>query len=633
MTRARANVMLRLVAIGCAWIAASAQIETVRAAESVVPRVLLLHSADVMLPASMRQDRMTRSAIQAAVDGPVDFYSESFDSYRMPGVSKEERFLQYLRDKYTSRPPNLIVTHGPMHELMSRHRRELWPSAPLMMVDVGAHRVRAGAVPAGVPYTSSELDMAGTLELALRLHPDARRVIVVAGVAPYDLDAHARALQEFKQFQSRVEIESLVGLTEAELTQKLSQLGPDAVVFQMSVMLDAAGNGYVGAELGRRLAAVSTAPVYTYFDIGMGLGLVGGMLMNRDGQSAHIGEIARRLLSGEPQQSVPIPPAAQSVCTLDWRALERWQIDKSLIPSDCQIKFVPPSFWERHGTTVIASALALATLAALLAAWHIQRRRRLAEQEALLRTSELAHAARLGAAGSLMASITHEISQPLMSILTNAAAGERMIASGRADLDEIRSILADIRADDARAGAIISHLRELLKKREVSMERVAINEVVSKALKILESAARRQQVTVVTQLDDTLGVVMADPVHLQQVVLNLAMNGIEAMSDQPPHARTLTVRTARDSKGAAEVSVNDTGCGIPQERLTQLFEPFFTTKADGMGVGLSIARTLVQAHGGSIRAESAGPGGGATMRFTIPIAAERSSALERAAVS
>jgi two-component system sensor kinase FixL len=230
---------------------------------------------------------------------------------------------------------------------------------------------------------------------------------------------------------------------------------------------------------------------------------------------------------------------------------------------------------------------------------------------------ELAHASRLALVGELTASIAHEINQPLGAVVSNADAAEMLLESAPESLAEVRQILGDIRKDGLRAGEVIRRLRALLRKRQMEVQPVDLNGLTSDVLSLVRAESRRRHVTVETELAGGLPPVRGDKVHLQQVLLNLFLNGMEAMADRPGEKR-LAVRTALGQCGCVEVAVSDAGTGIPQDRLPHLFDPFFSTKKEGMGVGLSIARSLVEAHGGRIWAEN-NPRAGATFRFALPI--------------
>ena len=229
---------------------------------------------------------------------------------------------------------------------------------------------------------------------------------------------------------------------------------------------------------------------------------------------------------------------------------------------------------------------------------------------------DLAHASRLAIVGELTASIAHEINQPLGAILSNADAAEMLLESTPAALDEVRQILHDIRKDDLRASEVILHLRALLRKRELEMQPLDLNVVTSEVLTLVHAESLRRGIVMETDLAVNLPAVRGDKVHLQQVLLNLVLNGMEAMADIP-EAKRLAVRTLVNENGCVEIAVTDAGSGIPPDRLRSLFDPFFSTKKEGMGLGLSIARSLVEAHGGRIWAEN-NVGGGATFRFTVP---------------
>src|SRR4029453_17445830 len=199
---------------------------------------------------------------------------------------------------------------------------------------------------------------------------------------------------------------------------------------------------------------------------------------------------------------------------------------------------------------------------------------------------DLAHASRLATMGELSASIAHEINQPLGAILSNADAAELLLESESPPLDEVRKILADIRNDDLRASDIIRHIRLLTRKQVMQMEPLDVGEVAGEVVRLMEAEARRRNVSLCTKFAAGAGTILGDRVHLQQVLMNLILNGMEAMADTPESERRLYVRTATNGQRRVEVSVTDYGRGIPPEKLPWLFDSFFTTKETGMGLGL-----------------------------------------------
>jgi PAS domain S-box-containing protein len=232
-------------------------------------------------------------------------------------------------------------------------------------------------------------------------------------------------------------------------------------------------------------------------------------------------------------------------------------------------------------------------------------------------TQRLAQASRLAMMGELTASIAHEVNQPLNAILNNADAAELLLDSGSDRLDEVRQILADIRNDDLRASEVIRRTRDLLRKRPMEREPLDLNEVAGSVLQFVRNDATRRGVELVGDFSRDLPPVPADRVHLEQALLNLILNGMEAMTDPGISHRRLTVRTAV-AGGSVEVVITDSGHGIAPEHLSELFDSFFTTKQDGMGMGLSIARSIAEAHGGRVWAENRREGG-ATFRLTVPV--------------
>lgn len=269
-------------------------------------------------------------------------------------------------------------------------------------------------------------------------------------------------------------------------------------------------------------------------------------------------------------------------------------------------------------TYPVLSAFFVLQIALSIALLLEYRKRQRARRETQMQQSELAHAARLALVGEITGSIAHEVSQPLSAILSNADAADLLLAADPPRVTDVREILADIKRDDLRAHEIVRNLRSLLRKREVQIETVDLNQVTRSALGLVQADASRRNIVIRAAFDSALPAVAGDAVHLQQVLLNLIVNAMDAMADIPPHARRLDVRTQRHDARTAEVAVIDSGHGIEPERLPKLFESFFTTKQEGMGLGLSIARLIVQAHGGRIWADNT-TAGGAVFRFTVPL--------------
>lgn len=237
------------------------------------------------------------------------------------------------------------------------------------------------------------------------------------------------------------------------------------------------------------------------------------------------------------------------------------------------------------------------------------------ENEELRR--DLAHAGRVSVLGTLSSSLAHELAQPLGAILLNAEAGELLLKKPNPDLEEIRQILIDIQRDDRRAAEVIEGLRRFLKRRQLDFAEVPVAPLIQDVATLLRSDAIARNVTLECESDPGLPPIRGDKVHLSQVLINVLMNGMDAVAGQPAARRQVRLQATSDGSGNVELTVRDSGSGIEPKTLARIFEPFFTTKASGMGMGLSVSRTIVEAHGGRLWAENS-EGGGAMFRILLP---------------
>ncbi|PYJ17848.1 MAG: hypothetical protein DME96_04570 [Verrucomicrobia bacterium] len=246
--------------------------------------------------------------------------------------------------------------------------------------------------------------------------------------------------------------------------------------------------------------------------------------------------------------------------------------------------------------------------------------RKLAEAEALQHREEVGHLSRVAVMGEMAASIAHELNQPLSGIISNASAGQRFIDRGDVDLRELRELLADIVADGRRAGDVIRGLQSMVKKGSPTRQRVNLNELVMNVVRMIGPNAAHHSCDVQTLLDPDLPPIEADPIQLQQVLINLVINAFDAMCNTSLSRRKVVIATERNGDGAVCMSVRDYGTGIPEEARERLFDHFFTTKAEGLGMGLGIVRSIVESHAGTVAAENV-DGGGARFHLTLPAGA------------
>ena len=251
------------------------------------------------------------------------------------------------------------------------------------------------------------------------------------------------------------------------------------------------------------------------------------------------------------------------------------------------------------------------------------RLRKATEAELQRNRDQLAHLTRVATLGELVASLAHELNQPLGAILSNADAAEMLLMAEPPALAEVRDILTDIRNDDRRASEVILGLRALTRRQEIKRQPLQINEALEEVVRLAGIDAAHRRIAVMFEPGENLPLVLGDRVQLQQVTLNLVLNALDAIAAQPNGPRQVIIRSQKGDHRMIRVSISDSGPGAPAEKLSKLFEPFYTTKENGMGMGLSIARTIIEAHRGRIWAENK-VSGGAIFCFTVPVAAEAS---------
>jgi PAS domain S-box-containing protein len=836
--------------------------------------VLVLHSESKFLPANLIIDQSIRATMSTQTDVPLDFYSEFLDQTRLADPGYETLVKDFLKQKYATQRIDLVIAFAPAAiAFLEKYRLEVFPGAPVVFCGVtanGARNLHLGPHTTGV---SIVFDSAGTLDLALRLQPDTKHVVVVKGNAKVEEVILGAAREGFTKYDKRLDFRYLTNLSLAEVQDELARLPDRTIVFYISILQDAKGAAFTGQQALGLIAARSRAPIYGLLEPYLGHGIVGGRLTNFEWHGRQAALLGLRILRGEEADSIP-PTTDEGVepFSVDWNQLKRFKLDEGKLPAGTRLQFRQVTAWELYKWRIFGIVALCVLEGVLTGALLLQRRKRqlareaLAESEERLRSiinntgamiylkspdgkyvltnkqfekvigiendaivgktdydifqrevadrlrandlevlrsraplefeesvsqngiihtyvsikvpllkdrepyavcgistditsrketeealrssqalsrsvlrsfpglmvitdrqgtvidknqganpateipgplsglnvgdnylelwrhqrdtsgaserivagvlsvlngeletfsiefsgqgsreersiemtvqpllreqggavifhadvtqrkvaevelqrhrEELTHFARVAAMGELTASLAHELNQPLAAILTNTQAAQRFLQSSDPDLEELRSILADVIADDRRAGDVIRRLRALLKREKLEMVAQDLNTLTEEVHKLVRSDAIIKGIDIELELAPQLPPVRGDRVQLQQVILNLMLNAIDAMSDCPKDQRRLVVTTHRASEGLIQLDVQDTGAGIPESKLEQIFDAFYTTKTEGMGMGLSISRSIIELHGGRLWATN-NPGRGATFHFTL----------------
>jgi signal transduction histidine kinase len=420
----------------------------------------------------------------------------------------------------------------------------------------------------------------------------------------------ARFDDEIPALSAEVQIIDLRGLRLAELRQRVAVLPDDTAVYFTTLTYEGNRPAYVSRDALVDLAKVANRPIIVDLESHVDAGGVGGLVVDPGPIGRGTARLALRILGGENASDIPVVTGEFVRLILDWRQLQRWGISESNVPPGSEIRFRKPTAWEQYHWQImlIAAALLLQT-GLIIGLFHEHRRRRTAELEARRRLSELAHISRNTTAGELSASIAHEINQPLAAMVTHASAGVRWLSAPVPDLDEVRAALTHIVNDGHRASETVGSIRAMFRKDDQARVPVDLNEVIRDILVLTHAQADDQQVTVRTQLMDRLPPIVANRVQLQQVILNLVMNAIEAMSSVTDRPRELRISSATHNPAGVVVTVTDSGTGIDPHHSELIFDAFFTTKSNGMGMGLSICRSIVEAHDGRLSVSRAQPYG------------------------
>jgi signal transduction histidine kinase len=582
-------------------------------------RVMLLHSFGRDFKPWSEYARAIRAELDRQSPGPLNVHEHSLEIARSSDENPEGPFVEYLRALYARQQPDLIVSIGaPAAAFVQRHRQHLFPSAPMLLTVVDQRRVRYSVLTANDAVVAVAIDYVAAIDNILQVLPDTRHVMIVTGTSPIEKFWKETIGKDAERFAGRIEISWTDHLSFEDLLKHAAALPPNTAIFWELMIVDAAGAVHEEGKAMARLHAVANAPIFSYTDAFFGREIVGGPHVPVLDHGRTVAGVAMRILAGEKAGDIQTPPTGMGTPKFDWREMHRWSISESRLPRGSEIYFRNPTVWEQYKVQ-IASVGAVLVLQAMLVAWLLYERRRRQLSEAIAREtlSELAYVNRVSTAGELSASIAHEVTQPLTGIVASANAAMRWLSAATPNVEKAHAALKQIVDASHRAADTVRSIRSIFRRDTLERRAVVMNGLVLSAIALVKDDLDRHQVSVETHLDRDLPPIMADEIQLQQVLLNLIMNALESMRPSTGRPRLLRVRTGFNQDDKVIVTIEDNGAGIDAENIDQIFKPMFTTKSQGMGMGLAICRSIVEAHNGQIVASN-GAHYGAVFTMLLP---------------
>ncbi len=704
------------------------------------PIVLILYSDGLLTPASADFTNGLRDGVKAS---SVQIEAQHLDLSRFVGEAHDRALADWLTSRHRDRPIAVVVPLGvPASVFASRFGPAIWPQARIVHAAIDGEQLNA-VLKRGEPAVPRVIEYRRTLEAALALFPESRRVSLIAGASPQDRRWLDQAEADLAPLVNRIRIDRIAGLRWQEVLDRVSHLPDDAVAIWVNFFVDADARTVVIADAFPEVVRLANRPIFVTYVSLFGSGAVGGAIMDAAQMGRQTSDIVLSLL-GNPNAAPPPQRNVHSQFMFDAAQLRRWNVSERNLPPGSLLVNREHSLWDRYyGYVVGASALLLAQ-SALIGALLVQRLRRrrveaaLRESETLFRSMadtapvmiwrstpdmrcdffnlpwltftgrpleqelgdgwadsvhkddfdrclhiyrtafaarepfrmeyrlrrfdgeyrwvldtgiprleadggfsgyigsciditdrrqaelalhdahlELARVSRLTWLGEFAASVAHEVRQPLTSIMMNARSGLQYLGGASPDLAEVRAALLDVVDAGDRAGKIIQRNHELFRDHTVQKAPVDINDVIREVAALSGSRLESRGCALATSLGARVPPVLGDRVQLQQVLWNLLVNSIDAVEGNETGSRRIEITSGVAAGDSVQIAVRDNGVGVEHVDMRRMFMPSYTTKPNGMGMGLSISRSIVEAHGGQLWAEQ-NTDRGATLFLMLP---------------
>lgn len=607
----------------------------VTGSDTGIQRVVIVNATDPYLPAFLALDGAMRDAIEAEANAPTELYAETLDMHRFPRELIERDIVALMRKKYRGLKVDVVVAMAPIAlDFVQRYKNEIWPGATVVFNSVPPSSLGERSHDNDLVGIPVQFEFGQTLDLALQIRPDTRRIAVVAGDAEPDHRHLSYARPILDRLATRVEIQYIVGLTLDETVAAVGMLPPSSVVLYLTMFRDGTGMPHVPRDVLQQLAEGSDVPIFGVFESYLGHGITAGSITTYSEQGRRTGKLVTRVLNGEAPSAIGIQAAGKPGCIADWQQLDRWGMDKNHLPPDCEVRFRTVTFWEQYRWPILGVLAVILAQAATIFALAVNLRRlrqsqltlacengRRIEVEVLAEElrGRLTSFSKQHSLGTMATAIAHEINQPLIAIQNYAQAAKRRIEGHIDDEPKLIALLAKIEGQAQRAGTITRRVRSLVGKGDPTLQPVSLCPLIEEVINMMELEIGNRNCEIVYESNCTCSTVSGDGLHIQLVLVNLLQNAMKSACSEDRFDRRINVEVFMVGEKDVQVSVADRGSGISPALVPEIFEPFVSDRRDGLGMGLTVSKAIIEAHGGRLWYE-ANPAGGAIFHFTLCIA-------------
>ena len=585
-------------------------------------RILAIFGFKQAMPFGYYTAESMRETLTSEAPFPIELNIEFADLARYPDETYLAKIVDFYRFKYSKDKFDLVLAIGDeTAKMMVEYGDELFGDIPIVIIGSGLDFLAKESKNSNTFFLKWGWDIGKTLEIIQDLLPKTQHLYFISGATISDLSIRNVAREDLSNTRVNFKTTFITDFTATEMLEKIAHLPNNSVIFFLSVIRDINNVGFISRDLMHEVSEKANMPTFGMSDTYLGHGIVGGKLLSPAYQGRRLIRTALKILNDEPIKNTGSLKGDNQVM-FDWRQLKRWSINEKDLPPNSVVKYKEHSIWDAHKGKIIGAISIILSQGLAVIFLLIQRKRRShAESESRSLRDDLAHISRVMSMGEMATSLAHEVNQPLTAIQSYAQAAQRFLQRQPPEYKEVSNSLEGVVEGSRRAKQVIQRIRMTLDKEPSQRSTNKVRDLINGVLLLVQGNINEKKIHLKLDIENGLPKVICDQVQLQQVLLNLIINGIDAICEKSVEVRELTVLAYQEQDENVVISVKDSGVGIDENILKQPFDAFYTTKKEGLGMGLSISKSIIEDHGGRLWITK-NQDRGVTVSFTVPVSKE-----------